>query len=120
MTAIPAPLHDQATRRDDHALPAEVSERLGEVTAACRTYRVQALWLFGSAVQGTFDPATSDLDFLVDLGEYEPAVAERYGGLYMALADLFDRAIDLVTVRSPGNDHVHEAINATRQVLYAA
>lgn len=120
MTATHAPLHYQAARRDAHALPAEISERLEQVTAACRTYRVQALWLFGSAVQGTFDPATSDLDFLVDLGEYEPAIAERYGGLYVALADLFDRDIDLVTVRSPGNDQVRAAINETRRVLYAA
>jgi uncharacterized protein len=37
-------------------------ERLAEL---CRRYGVRRLELFGSAARGQFDPATSDLDFLV-------------------------------------------------------
>lgn len=97
-----------------------VTEHLEDLADACRTYGVRTLWLFGSAAQGRFDPATSDLDFLVDLGDYEPTVAERYGGLYMALVDLFDRDIDLVTIRLPGNGQALEEIHKTRRLLYAA
>lgn len=111
---------DERAQRQHHSLPAAISERIDALTAACQRYQVRTPWLFGSAVHGTFDPATSDLDFLVDLGDYEPTVAERYGGLFMALSDLFDRTIDLVTVRSSGNAGVLDHITETRQVLYAA
>ncbi len=111
---------DEDSQRDHHSLPDAISKHIGALAAACQRYQVQTLWLFGSAVHGTFDPATSDLDFLVDLGDYELTVAERYGGLYMALSDLFDREIDLVTVRSPGNAAILDHITETRQVVYAA
>ena len=43
------------------ALPALVTEHLGEVRALCEKYHVRKLTIFGSAVKGTFDPETSDL-----------------------------------------------------------
>ena len=120
MTTNHVSQRDQRTQRRPGSLPGAVSDRMDALAAACRKYQIRTLWLFGSAVHGTFDPATSDLDFLVDLGDYEPTVAERYGGLYMALRDLFDRDVDLVTVRSAGNAEVLDHITETRQVLYAA
>lgn len=120
MTTNPVSRSDERSQQRHTALPAAISEHIGDLAAACQKFKVRTLWLFGSAVQGTFDPATSDLDFLVDLGDYEPSVAERYGGLYMALSDLFERDIDLVTVRAPGNAEALDRITATRQVLYAA
>ncbi len=120
MTTNPVSRGDETARREHLSLPGAIFDHLDGVAAACQRYEVRTLWLFGSAVHGTFDPATSDLDFLVDLGDYEPSVAERYGGLYMALRDLFDREIDLVTVRASGNAGVLDHITETRQVLYAA
>ena len=37
----------------------------------CRRHGVRRLEAFGSAVEGGFDTASSDVDFLVDLGELE-------------------------------------------------
>ncbi len=120
MASTPVSRSDETAQREQLSLPGAISEHIGDLAAACRRYKVRTLWLFGSAVHGTFDPTTSDLDFLVDLGDYEPTVAERYGGLYMTLRDLFDREIDLVTVRASGNAGVLDHITETRQVLYAA
>ncbi|MCL5996211.1 MAG: nucleotidyltransferase domain-containing protein, partial [Chloroflexi bacterium] len=39
--------------------------QLRSVRELCRRYHVKTLEAFGSAVAGGFDPATSDLDFLV-------------------------------------------------------
>jgi len=46
---------------------------------------------------GTFDPATSDIDFIVDLGDYEPGVTRRFLRFADAMAALLGRKVDLIT-----------------------
>jgi uncharacterized protein with HEPN domain len=41
-------------------------ERINEVQALCRRFGVHRLDVFGSAATGSFDPATSDIDSIVD------------------------------------------------------
>ena len=43
-----------------------IDGKRNEIVDLCRRYRVRAIELFGSAVNDRFDPATSDIDFLVD------------------------------------------------------
>ncbi|CAA9543072.1 MAG: hypothetical protein AVDCRST_MAG33-207 [uncultured Thermomicrobiales bacterium] len=102
------------------SLPSILMDRLDEIAAICRDFGVQRLWIFGSAVHGTFDPETSDLDFMVDLGEYEPTVARRYVRFYDALRNLFGRQIDLITTRTNAKGHFLEDVIATREMIYAA
>ena len=102
------------------SLPAILTDRLDEIADVCREYGVRQLWVFGSAVHGTFDPETSDLDFMVDLGEYEPEIALRYSRFFTALHALFDREIDLITVRSRGSDRFMARVIETRAMIYAA
>ncbi len=102
------------------SLPAILTDRLGEIAAVCREYGVRELYVFGSAVHGTFDPETSDLDFMVNLGEYELEIASRYVRFYEALRAVFDRDIDLITVRSRGSDRFLARVIETRELLYAA
>ena len=47
-----------------------------EVGELCRRYGVRRLEVFGSAARGSFDPETSDLDFLVELAA-SPREARR-------------------------------------------
>lgn len=53
------------------ALIDPVEDNRKAIAGLCRQYGVRKLAVFVSAVHGTFDSATSDLDFLVDPGEYE-------------------------------------------------
>lgn len=56
----------------DTALPElmpRLSAHLEAIRALCRAYGVARLDVFGSAVTAAFDPARSDIDFLV---EYDP------------------------------------------------
>lgn len=92
----------------------------GPIVEIYRTHGVRRLDLFGSGAKGTFDSATSDFDFLVDLGEYEATVATRYFDFVEALRGLVDREIDVVTVRAKGNPAMLEEIEATRQTIYAS
>lgn len=100
---------------------AVVEERRQEVAALCRRHRVKRLDLFGSAAEGLFDPASSDLDFLVEFLPLTPAGhADAYFGLLEALQDLFGREVDLVEARAVHNPYIVASINRSRTVLYAA
>jgi predicted nucleotidyltransferase len=92
-----------------------------ELAGLCRRFRVQRLELFGSAAGGQFDPARSDLDFLV---EFQPLAegehADAYFGLREGLEALFARSIDLVMTRAIRNRYFLEAIAPTRTLMYAA
>jgi predicted nucleotidyltransferase len=68
-----------------------------EVAAACWRHGVERLDLFGSAAGGTFDPDSSDLDFIVAFQRREPPdLFDRYFGLKEDLETLFGRSVDLV------------------------
>ncbi len=87
----------------------------------CRKHRVLRLEVFGSAADGTFQPANSDLDFLVEYqslsnGDY----VDAYFGLLSDLEDLFDRKIDLVVDRAIRDPYFRKGVDQSRKVIYAA
>lgn len=87
--------------------------------AICQRFRVETLYVFGSAADGRFQAEGSDLDFLVTLqsqpsGEY----ADNYLGLARALESLFCRRVDLVTESSIRNPYFRRTVFAARQLLY--
>lgn len=97
-----------------------IASHLDQIDRVCHEFRVRALYVFGSAAHGTFEPMTSDLDFQVDLGEYGPGVYHRYIGVYEGLSAIFGRKIDLITVRSTGNDRFMKEVAATRRPVFVA
>ena len=88
----------------------------------CEQFGVARLEIFGSAATGEgFDPAESDLDFLVEFVPLEPEQhARAYVGLLAALEDLFGRPIDLVEPEAIRNPYLLDAVNESRTVVYAA
>ena len=98
-----------------------IAEQSARLTRLCRQFRVSRLELFGSATRDEFDPATSDLDFLVEFEEMRPEdYGDAYFGLLAALEDLFGRPVDLVVLSAVRNPYMREAIEESRVVLYAA
>lgn len=66
-------------------------------------------------------PDRSDLDFLVEFQAMPPTEHARcYFGLLEDLEALFQRPVDLVEVPSLRNPYFLEAIEPTRELLYAA
>lgn len=47
----------------------ELDENLGEISRLCRQFGVKRLDVFGSVATEAFDPARSDIDFVVDFEE---------------------------------------------------
>ena len=88
----------------------------------CRRYGVRRLELFGSAATEAFDPAQSDLDFLVEfLPEQQLGPWLRhYFEFQSELARVFGRPVDLVLSTAVRNRYFQRELERTRIVLYAA
>jgi hypothetical protein len=98
-----------------------VDSKRAELARLCQRYHVRRLELFGSALGNQFDPATSDLDFLVEYGDVpEGRRADCYFGLLDALESLFGRPVDLAEIKAIDNPYLLADIQHKRQVLYAA
>jgi predicted nucleotidyltransferase len=91
-----------------------------QLSALCRRFHVQKLDVFGSAATGEFDPASSDLDFLVSFAPLPPAqYADAYFGFRDELARFFGRDIDLVTEQSLVNPYFRDQVESERLNLFA-
>jgi uncharacterized protein len=90
------------------------------LTELCGRYRVDRLYLFGSAALGRFDVQRSDLDFLVSFADREPTgeYADRYLDFADDLERLFGRPVDLITEQSIRNPYFLREVEATRQLVY--
>jgi predicted nucleotidyltransferase len=98
-----------------------IDEHRAQIAELCRSVGVQRLDVFGSAVREDFDPARRDMDFLVDSADNEERNRFRDDlALRDALARLLGRPVDLVMAGALTNRHLEAAIDAERQLAYAA
>jgi len=91
-----------------------------EVATLCRLTGAKRLDAFGSAVRADFNPASSDLDLLVEFDDLPPAkYADAYFSLKESLESLFGRPVDLVTESSLDNPYFRDRVYAERRPVYA-
>ena len=97
-----------------------IEQHRNEVAALCRRIGARRLDVFGSVVRADFNPATSDLDFLVELDDLPPAdYAKAYFALKEGLETLFGMPVDLVTGASLSNPYFRDRIATERKSVYA-
>lgn len=100
---------------------AVIDEQMSRVEALCRRHHVQRLEVFGSAADGMFDAARSDIDFLVEFFPLNPGEHyEAYFGLWEGLRELFRRKVDLVESQAMRNPYFIRRVNESRKIVYAA
>ena len=98
-----------------------IEQLRGEVKELAVKHGVRRLAVFGSALTPRFDPASSDIDFLVEFRTMPPAKrADAYFGLLEDLERLFGRPVDLVELSALRNPYIRQAVEASRVVLYEA
>jgi predicted nucleotidyltransferase len=99
-----------------------VEQHLDDLRLLCERHHVRRLDLFGSAAAETgFDPARSDLDFLVEFLPLQPGEhADAYFGLLEGLETLFGRSVDLVMIHAVRNPYFRESVERGRRPVYAA
>ncbi len=95
-----------------------IEDNRDAIADLCRTHRVKALWVFGSATRDAWKPETSDIDVLVDLGDYDDGIHRRFFGLQHDLEDLTGRPVDLITVNALGNPYLRDEVMETRRLVY--
>lgn len=101
-------------------MPTFIDQHREELTALCRRSKARRLDAFGSALRADFDPAKSDLDFLVELDALPPAqYAEAYFVLKEGLEALFGLPVDLLTEGSLVNPFFRNRLAGERRTLYA-
>jgi predicted nucleotidyltransferase len=97
-----------------------IEQRRSELIDLCRRSGARRLDVFGSAARGDFDPATSDLDFLVAFDDLPPSqYADAFFELKESLESLFGRPVDLLTEASLENPYFRERVYAERKPVYA-
>lgn len=99
-----------------------IETRRDEIAALCRRFHVRRLEVFGSAARGAdFDPARSDVDFLVAFTDHPDALSFRtYFGLKWALEELLGRPVDLVVEKAVENPYMKAGMNRSREPVFAA
>ena len=108
-------------RASQTGLAETVDVNLPALRVLCRRFGVRRLDLFGSAATGKFDPARSDLDFLVEFGEMPPGpYAKAFRGLREGLEQLFGRPIDLLTEPALVNPYLRRQIESEKRNVYRA
>jgi len=101
---------------------AVIEEHLEEIRGLCREYGVARLEVFGSVCTAEFDPARSDVDFLVTFPEayvYGPWMG-RVQDLEAALARVVGSNVDLVMGSALRNRWFRREAEKTRSVIYDA
>jgi len=97
-----------------------ICEKISEIACVARRRRVRRLGIFGSATTDRFDPAASDIDFVVEFEPMTPAEhAEAYFGLAEDLARVFGREVDLVELSAVQNPIFRRSVEETRRDIYA-
>jgi len=98
-----------------------IDNRKKEIADICRRLAVRRLDMFGSAVGEAFDAVRSDVDFVVEFADHnQPGILDRYLALAEGLEALLHRPVDLVTTESIRNPYFREAVESTREAVYAS
>jgi predicted nucleotidyltransferase len=100
-----------------HAL---VDGKRREIGLLCHRFGASRLDVFGSVLGDSFDPATSDVDVLVEFDTHAGFdYFESYFGLKEGLEQLLGRPVDVVSATSI-NPYFLDQVMRTRERLYAA
>ena len=96
-----------------------IKEQSRSLIALCKKYEVERLYVFGSVVKGGFNPGTSDIDFIVELGKLSLLEkGERLLSVWSELEDLFQRKVDLLTDKPIVNPYLRKNVEKTKYLVY--
>jgi predicted nucleotidyltransferase len=98
-----------------------IAEKRAEIADLCRKYHVVRLSIFGSATRDDFDPASSDIDVIVEFGDLPiNGYLDNKSALRDELTKRLGRKVDLLTWKSVTNPYLLRAIEADQQMIYGA
>ena len=97
-----------------------LTSNIAKINALCVAHNVKTLCAFGSVCTTRFND-DSDIDLLVDFNPMDYAdYADAYFDLAEEFENLFDRPVDLVTLKSLSNPYFIQSINQSKIMLYGS
>ena len=97
-----------------------ITDNLPAIIALCEKHGVRKLEVFGSATKpDRFDPATSDVDFVIDFLDYGPGIADRFFRFAEDIERLLGRSADFVFDDKPiKNPYFRAAVRESKVMIY--
>lgn len=94
--------------------------KTAKLEQACKDFHVRRLYVFGSVASGNLMDG-SDLDFLVEFDRqgYQGAF-EQYMGFKERLEAIYQRPVDLVTIKQFRNHIFQKEVDSSKTLIYAA
>jgi len=88
----------------------------------CRDYRVQRLWVFGSALSESWNPTTSDFDFAAEFAPPGNGLTplKQFFGFQRELEHVLNAPVDLVEWSAAKNPIFRRLVESSRKEIYAA
>jgi predicted nucleotidyltransferase len=100
---------------------AYLESRKEQVAELCERFGVRRLRIFGSALGESWDPQTSDIDFLVEFDRLDRTSAfDQVLGFKVALEEVLGKEVDLVDLRLSRNPYFKENVESVAKIVYAA
>ena len=103
-----------------HVLPSAIREGIARLPGIAQRHGVRTVAIVGSAAVGNFSSDRSDLDLLVDFGEYQPGLARRALGFHREVEQLFQCRVDVLSVHGLRSPHWRALHDAQKVPVYAA
>jgi predicted nucleotidyltransferase len=95
-----------------------IENHIEKLNALCTLYNVEKMYLFGSAVNSSFNDK-SDIDLLV---KFKPIELAEYFDNYLNfkenLETLFGREVDLLEEQTLKNPILIQSINKSKELIY--
>ncbi len=95
----------------------DIEPFLPGIREICKKYDAKSLVLFGSALSDSFDPKTSDVDFLLELYGFHKGL-KRYLAIKRELEALLTKEVDLVMPEAIDNPHLKQSIFSKVKTCY--
>ena len=96
----------------------KIENHIDKLNALCALYNVEKMYLFGSAVNSSFNDK-SDVDLLV---KFKPIELAEYFDNYLNfkenLESLFGRDVDLLEEQTLKNPILIQSINKSKELIY--
>lgn len=95
-----------------------INTYLKEINYLCQQHKVKKLYVFGSALNNSFNEK-SDVDLIVDFNNIEVEdYADNYFGFKFSLQDILDRPITLLEEKALRNPYFKETVLKDRELIY--
>lgn len=99
-----------------------ITENLPAIAALCEKHGVRKLEVFGSATNpDRFNPATSDVDFVIEFLDYGPGISDRFFRFAEDIEVLLGRSADFIFGDKPiKNPYLRASVDESKVLIYEA